>query len=103
MFSKLEEKYGDDFNWGVTDNSGFLVEVTSELNNQHPLFDRIEKVIARCYSNDDVLFLLNNGNYVIVHLTYLKINTAGFPAYKEFSDICTALEFIEKQFVSDFL
>ena len=87
---ELEEKYGEDFNWGIISDSKnyFVNELKSEL------------------SNDDVLFLIENNAkkvYRIYHLTYSKCNAKGFPRYIEFEDISSIREYLEKEFISDFI
>lgn len=105
LFCDLFKKYGNEFSWREimkTDNP-LLNELNSELNKNHPLYEKGRKAVAKCDSNDDVLFLLYNGNYAIVHLTYSKNNTAGFPKYKVFMDLPSALRHIEEQYISEFL
>lgn len=105
LYCDLIEKYGDEFNWREimkTDNS-LLDELNTKLSESHPLYRKIRKAVAKCDSNDDVLFLLDNDNWVIVHLTYSKSNTDGFPKFKDFSDLPSAMSYIEEQFVSEFL
>jgi hypothetical protein len=104
LYSKLLDKYGDDFNWAKISEAGsFLDEVNSELNDTHPLFEKVVKAVAKCEANDDVLFLLNDSSWVIVHLTYSKNNEKGFPIYKSFSDLLSAMKYIEEQFVLGFM
>ena len=57
------------------------------------------KALARSYSNDDVLFLLDEELYRISPLTY----SVGTPRYIEFSGGKAAVEYIEKQFVEEYL
>jgi len=105
MFQCLEEKYGDDFNWmDVQENETYLLaELDSELNESHYLFGKAKAAIAKCVSKDDVLYLLNNDSYAIVHLTYSKNNTVGFPKHIEFPDLQSALHHIENEFLSEYL
>jgi len=104
-FRSLEEKYGDDFNWmDIHENEMyFLAELDSELSESHRLYKKAKAAIAKCVSKDDVLYLLHDGSYAIVHLTYQKSNTVGFPQHIEFSDLQSALHHIENEFVSEYL
>ena len=108
LFSKLEEKYGEDFNWMHMKFLGeetFLKELDKELNENHPLYKKVQAALAKCESNDDVLFLLRDDNYAIVHLTWSgsRETTSRFPYYKEFSNLQSALAHIENEFISKFL
>ena len=105
LHSELLEKYGDDFNWSkiAKTNNFFIDELNVELSKTHPLYNRVFKAVAKCDSNDDVLFLLHDDNYAIVHLSYSKSNINGFPLYKEFTDLQEAIHYIEDQFVSEYL
>ena len=54
----------------------------------------------------DVLFLIENNAkkvYRIYHLTYSKCNAKGFQRYIEFEDINSIREYLEKEFISDFI
>jgi len=101
----LIEKYGsDEFTWGfvqLSQSRGPLFqELQAELNETHPLYDRkIQWAIAKCYANDDTLFLSEDGKYYIVHLTYSKTNSTGFPHYFEFSDLESTINHIEEQYL----
>ena len=105
---ELEEKYGEDFNWGIISDSKnyFVNELTSELSNDDVVKNAEVIALARSYSNDDVLFLIENNAkkvYRIYHLTYSKCNAEGFPRYTEFEDINSIREYLEKEFISDFI
>ena len=75
--SQLCDKYGGDFNWGIVpEKNGFV----SELRKETDISQYSEAVaIARSYSCDDVLFLLDNSIFRIYHLTYSTNNVNGFP------------------------
>lgn len=89
---KLEEKYGEDFNWGTELKNEFF---ENELKKEADLATNSSvKAIARSYSNDDVLFVLDDKVYRIYHLTY----SGGNPRYKEFIDGKAAVDYIEKDF-----
>lgn len=102
----LMNKYGEDFDWQETDdnqkNSFFLHELNSELNKKHPLFKKVEKFIARRFSQDDVLYLLTNKTYAIVHLTYSKNDIDSYPRFIAFEDLQSALRYIENEYILEF-
>jgi len=105
---ELEEKYGEDFNWAIISDSKifFVNELKSELSNDDVVKNADVIALARSYSNDDVLFLIENKDkkvYRIYHLTYSKCNAKGFPRYTEFEDINSIREYLEKEFISDFI
>lgn len=89
---KLEEKYGEDFNWGTELKNEFF---ENELKKEAVLAPSSNvKAIARSYSNDDVLFVLDDKVYRIYHLTY----SGGKPGYQEFMDGKAAVDYIENDF-----
>ena len=84
---KLEEKYGEDFNWGTELKSESF---ENELKKEAVLAPNLSvKAIARSYSNDDVLYVLGDKVYRIYHLTY----SGGKPRYKEFIDGKAAVDY----------
>ena len=105
---ELEENYGEEFNWAIISDSKifFVNELKSELSNDDVVKNADVIALARSYSNDDVLFLIENKDkkvYRIYHLTYSKCNAKGFPRYTEFEDINSIREYLEKEFISDFI
>ena len=99
--SRLCDKYGEDFNWGlVSQENGFVRELKKETDVSR--YDEV-KAIARSYSCDEVLFLFDNKIYRFYHLTYSTNNLNGFPRYKEFLDAEKVIEYIENQFVEEYL
>lgn len=76
-------------------SSSFVKELHSELTESHPLYCIEAMVYAKAEDSDDVLFSLDNGKCVIVHLTYAKQNTNGYPKFTEFESIEQALESIK--------
>jgi len=103
LLNELIEKYGDDFSWGITNDNYFLDELNVELSVDHPLHNKASKAVARCYSNDDVLFLLDDHSYAIIHLTYSKMNINGYPCYRCFPNATSVIEYIEKGYIAEFL
>ena len=105
LLGNMIEKYGEDeFTWGFVppaQSEGPLVrELYSELSETHPLRNHnIRLALAKCYANDDVLFLGEDGAYYIVHLTYSKTNSLGYPRYLEFLNLEAAMTHIEEQYL----
>ena len=95
VFSDLYDKYGEDFNWymlPLTQADGmFVTELKNEIGEDHFLYDKRIWAVAKCESNDDVLYVTDNGRnadiYYIFHLTYSKYNSDGFPRYEELKEI----------------
>ena len=97
-FVILEEKYGDDFNWIRTSSDSFVAELKHELGNGCSL--NSITAIAKCESNDNVLFLIDR-SYRIYHLTYSgKID---LPEFLEFANLSEAMDFIENDYVENYL
>ncbi len=63
--------------------SGLIDEAYGEMSLQHELHEKLSYAIAKCKSNDDVLFELINGDYAIIHLTWNgNESDPSFPTYK---------------------
>ena len=98
--SRLSNKYGEDFNWGIVpEDNGFVKELEKETDISH--YSDV-KAIARSYSCDDVLFMFDN-IYRIYHLTYSTNNKNGFPRFMEFIDTSKVIAYIENQFIEEYL
>ena len=100
----LIEKYGDEFNWDELDTNGtnFENEVYKEIGSLHPLHGVELKAVARCYSCDDVLYKSENGEYIIIHLTYSQINSKDYPRFITFPTKLSALEYIENEYLLEY-
>lgn len=99
--SRLYDKYGEEFNWGIVpQENGFVRELSKETNVSQ--YEEV-RAVARSYACDEVLFLFDNNIYRIYHLTYSMNNLNGFPRYKEFLDAEKVVEYIENQFVEEYL
>ena len=65
VFSDLYDKYGEDFNWcmlPLTQADGmFVTELKNEIGEDHLLYDKRIWAVAKCESNDDVLYVTDNG------------------------------------------
>jgi len=94
----LEQKYGDDFNWMSTSSDAFVNELKLELEDEF-LFASIA-VVAKCDSNDNVLFEID-GHYRIYHLTYS--GKAESKRYLEFETLNEAVDYIEKDYVKNYM
>lgn len=109
IFDDLSHKYGEDFNWcmiPLTKSGGFFVdELKREIGKSHFLYDKKIWAVAKCTSNDDVLYVATNGYgadiYYIFHLTYSENNSAGFPHYKELENLSAVKQFIEQSFIQN--
>lgn len=104
-FSELEAKYGDEFNWReiTQDDTYFTNEAYKEISRKHPLYKIELKTIAKCDSNDDVLYQMENGKYVIIHLTYNSNKSNLYPRFKEFFSADEALDYIERKFIEEYI
>ena len=102
VFYNLYEKYGDDFNWYMLplSNQTFVAELKKEIGKNHFLYNKQIWAVAKCDSNDDVLYLADNDGgadlYYMFHLTYSECNADGFPRYKKLEGINAVKEYIEQ-------
>ena len=111
MFNDFYDKYGQDFNWYMipfTQADGvFVAELNKEIGQHHFLYGKKFWAIAKCESNDDVLYVLRNGIgrdiYYLVHLTYSAHNVDGFPQYEGFADLFAVKEFIERSYIENYI
>jgi len=103
LFAGLAKKYGERFVWIDVRREGkyFLDELESELNENHPLYKRGRAALAKSTSRDDVLFLLDEDAYAIVHLTYSHKNEKGFPMYKKFFNLQEVFQHIEEECLTE--
>lgn len=111
IFCDLFDKYGEYFNWytvPLSQSNGALVEeLKKEIGERHFLYDKEIRAVAKCTSNDDVLYVtseeLGRDIYYLFHLTYSHQNIEGFPKYKKFTDIQAIKEFIEHLFIQNYI
>ena len=109
VFDDLSHKYGEDFSWHMLPftNKTFVAELKNEIGEHHFLHNKQIYAVAKCDSNDDVLFVADNEDgvdvYYIFHLTYSKVNINGCPQYVKFKGIPEVKEYIEQSYVRDFL
>ena len=83
-FEELESKYGEDFCWFrvKSENNSFVAEAYREIRQGHLLYGMELTCLAKCEANDDVLFLTEFGQFVVIHLTYSENNASDYPRYK---------------------
>ena len=99
--NRLCSKYGEEFNWDIVpEENSFVNELARETDLS--IYSEV-KAIARSYSRDDVLYILDNNIYRIYHLTYSSNNKDGFPKFLEFIDVNKVISYIENQFIEDYL
>ncbi len=109
VFDDLSNKYGDDFNWHILplSNKTFVTELKKEIGKEHFLYNEQLWAVAKCDSNDDVLYVAGTDGgkdiYYIFHLTYSEHNAKGFPKYKSFEGIEAVKEYIEQVFITEYL
>ena len=84
-------------------DGAFVAELNKEIGQDHFLSGKKIRAVAKCESNDDVLYVVRNGIgrdiYYMFHLTYSAQNADGFPRYEEFADIFAVKEFIERSYI----
>lgn len=91
----------------LSQSNGTLVkELKKEIGKEHFLYHKKIWAVAKCESNDDVLYVTAGESgtdiYYIFHLTYSKQKFTGFPKYEKFADIYAVKEFIEQAFIKDY-
>ena len=98
-YAEFEIKYGEDFCWMRVnpEKTRFVSEAYREIEKDHPLYGQKLIAFAKCEANDDVLFLTELGQFVIIHLTYSKINKSGYPQYCLFNSQQELEEYLEKE------
>jgi hypothetical protein len=84
-------------------NGLFVEELKEEIGERHFLYHKKVWAVAKCKSNDDVLYVTGGergaDTYYIFYLTYSKQDLEGFPKYEKFADIYAVKEFIEQAFI----
>lgn len=104
---QFDKEYGEDFNWimiPLSQSNGYFVDELKRELDENDIFLR-NKIwaVAKCTSNDDVLFLSEGDICRIYHLTYSRNNEKGFPQYVEFMNKRLAFEYIQNQFITEYL
>lgn len=104
IITALAEEYSEDFNWSlIPETDYYITELKKELGADNPLFQNSVRAIAKCESNDDILYVLNGTIWRIYHPTYSANNSEEYPKYEEFSSIKAAAEYIHDKFVKEYL
>lgn len=108
VFYDFNKQFGDEFNWHMLplSNKTFVAELKKEIGKDHVLSDKQIWAVAKCDSNDDVLYLVDFGDgtdiYYIFHLTYAEENADGFPESKRLEGIMAVKEYIEQLFLTEY-
>lgn len=106
MFYYFDDKYGDEFNWGIIPYraSHFVEELKKEVGDNDSMFQKDICTVARSYSADDVLFLMDDekDTYRIYHLTYSHKEDKCLK-FVEMENIEKVKEFLERQFIDEYL
>ncbi len=113
IMEELYREYGKEFNWHMIPLSqasrGFFIEeLKKELGEDNDFFKNDVYAVAKCDSNDDVLYLTGEGKtetdeiWRIYHLTYSPVNKDGFPKYTEFASRKAAMEYIRDGFEREY-
>lgn len=100
LFGEAAEKYGSEFNWTLLDDGSYFEnELANELSPGHALYDHHMKAIAKCDSDDDVIFAVYDSKnelfFAAVHLTYSSDNGSGYPEFAKFRDFEKIREYID--------
>lgn len=109
VFNDLLDKYGSDFNWHMLplSNKSFVDELKKEIGTAHFLFDAPVWAVAKCDSNDDVLYLSGSENgkdiYYLFHLTWQAFNKNGFSRYIKIAGIDAVKKYIENSYIVEYL
>lgn len=101
-FEELEKKYGEDFCWFRIDpeQNGFVAEAYREITEGHSLYGMKLTCLAKCEANDDVLYITEHEQFVVIHLTYSENNAVGYPKYKLLDTHQELKEYLEQSYIS---
>lgn len=101
----LANEYGDEFNWRMLPFSDkyFVTELRKELKQNDPFLSNPVYAVAKCDSNDDVLYVGGDASgtkeiWRIYHLTYSVEHENGYPLFQEFDSRKAVAEYIQSQF-----
>ena len=103
-FEQISKKFGEQFNWYYVNaiNDSYMNQANRELSARHCLYNKIVKTLAKCESNDDVLFYLKDNQFAIVHLTYSS-NDDLYTRFEIFNNLNDLFGYIEKKYIQDYL
>lgn len=101
---KLLQQYKEEFPWIFieSDNQYFLEELKREINPGHPLYGQTLDTIAKSESDDNIIVVLEDGKYAIIHLTYSENEDVKFPYFLQFNSRSALVESIEKQYLEEY-
>lgn len=103
-FEALEKKYGEDFNWSLTEGEyqdKLTAELKKELREDDEIFMGEVRAIARSEAMDDVLFEIKGERtfYRIYHLTWTTKNGSWKLWYKELDTMDDVLGHIVEEYI----
>ncbi|PJI09386.1 MULTISPECIES: hypothetical protein [Clostridium] len=105
LFDELARKYSEDFNWSFIPytNKYFIEEAKREIKEGHPLYGEIMYSTIKCDSNDDVMYVISEERYVIIHLTYSKNIDNSYPHFILLPNVEEALIYIENKYLKEYM
>lgn len=67
-------------------NQNLVSQLKREISTNHILFEKKVETLARRQDNDDVLFLVDNSSFTVVHLTWTNNshNDVRFPICEQY-------------------
>lgn len=103
-FEALEKKYGEEFNWYVTEGeyrNKLSAELKKELSEDDEILKGEVTALARSEAMDDVLFEIKGERtfYRIYHLTWTTKNGSWKLWYKELETMDEVLKHIEEEYI----
>lgn len=103
-FEQLLVKYKD-FNWFILEQRRdfFNEQAKREIGQGHMLYGHPMYAVAKCDSNDDVIYALGENKYVIIHLTYSSNINSDFPHYMLFETAQEVLQYIEEVYLTEYI
>lgn len=87
--------------WGAVSESqkaALKNQLQAEITFRHPLFGEQLEPIGRSFASDDILFVREGGELVVVHLTWSGLGDDEFPLTELFN---TWSEFASKKMALD--
>lgn len=109
VFLDLYDELGEDFNWDFFKfgEKTFISQATKEIKKGHKLYEKTLYSVAKCASNDDVLFVMSGGNggdlYVIIHLTWSVSSPVEYPRFFVLGDIKQMQSYLRDNYKNEML
>jgi hypothetical protein len=92
------DSLGNECDWFYNFNKQFFVEeLKRELNSTHFLYNKDFNAVLKSECNDDVIYNITDGSFVVVHLTYQKENSINYPRYRIIDNIVDLKKFIKSK------